>query len=189
MDLARNKEKKFHHGWFVVRNRTPSEVEANIEDSERLEKEHSFFDQQPWNGLSSHRRGTEALKNFLTTLLCSRIERAFPKLLKDITALRNETMSELQTIGTPRTSIESKRAYLTKLAQDFKDRASQSLDGRYLSTMSNDTKLRMKVCEANDTFALKMRIDGHSVPFKGQDSDKGARDQPGNTRGFAYQKL
>jgi len=178
MDLASNKEKRFLHGWFVVRNRTPLEAEEDIEGSERLEREQSFFENRPWNELPGDRRGTQALKKYLAELLCARIEKAFPALLQDITALRNKTMSELEAMSTSRTTIEQKRSYLTGIAQDFKDRASQSLQGRYDSTTTNETKLRMKVCEANDAFALDLRMNGHSVPFIAQIADEGKRVGP-----------
>ena len=175
MDLARNTEKKFHHGWFVVRNRTPSEIVANIEDSERLEKEQAFFNEKPWNELPSNRRGTDALRAYLAELLCSRIEKGFPQLLKEITALQTLTLSELGAMGTARLTIEEKRSYLTKIAQDFKDQASHSLRGRYNSTMIAVTKLRMKIVEANESFAYDMRINGHSLPFIDQNTIESKR--------------
>ena len=175
MDLARNTEKKFHHGWFVVRNRTPSEIVANIEHSERLEKEQAFFNEKPWSELPSNRRGTEALRAYLAELLCSRIEKGFPQLLKEITVLQTLTVSELGAMGTARLTVEQKRSYLTKIAQDFKDQASHSLLGRYDSTMIAGTKLRMKIVEANESFAYDMRTNGHSLPFVDQNTIESKR--------------
>ena len=180
MDLARNKEKKFHHGWFVVRNRSPSEVEKSIGSLERLDKEATFFDEQPWTELSDDRRGTIALKNYLAGLLCSRIGSAFPVMLKDINTLRNTTTLDLKAMGTARTTVEQKRSYLTKIAHEFEKQASQSLQGRYDSIGMNDMKLRMKVFDANDAFALRMRVKGHCVAFTEQTSSNDGRKQGGS---------
>ena len=47
MDVAENKEKKLRQGWFVVRNRTPSEVEGGIGALERRNREQELFSNAP----------------------------------------------------------------------------------------------------------------------------------------------
>ena len=150
-----------------MRNRTPAEIEENSGSAERLEKERSLFSNRQWNSLSANRRGTPALRRYLAELLCSHIEKVFPTLLEDITALRSTASSELEATGASRAQIEQKRPYLTQIAQEFKARASQSIHGRYSSVAADETKLRMKICETNDAFALKMRENGHLMPFQG----------------------
>lgn len=49
MDLAENKEKILFHGWFVVRNRTPDEVDRGTGALERYDTEQAFFSTEPWN--------------------------------------------------------------------------------------------------------------------------------------------
>jgi len=171
MDLAKNKEKHFHHGWFVVRNRTPSEADEGIGPVERDDREQHFFSAQPWKELPDERRGTQALKKYLADLLCTRIQQAFPKFLADIRTLLRSAVSDLKSTATARNTMEDKRSYLTKIAQEFEKRASQSIRGRYDSIAANDMKLRMKVREANDAFALEMRSNGHSVPFIGEPAE------------------
>lgn len=168
ISLAKNKIKKFHHGWFVVRNRTPSEADEGIGPLERNIREQDFFGSQPWNQLPDHRRGTHALKKYLADLLCTRIKQAFPTFLRDIHTKLESAMVALESMSTARKTIAEKRSYLTKIAQEFERRASQSIRGRYDSIAENDTKLRMKVREANDAFALDMRSNGQSVPFVGE---------------------
>ena len=108
MQDAKNQERHLRHGWFVVRNRTPSEVEEAIGPLERYSREQEFFNRKPWNQLPEERRGTEALKNYLAELLCDRIEKVFPTILNDIETRRNRTALELEALGVARTSVEKK---------------------------------------------------------------------------------
>ncbi len=108
MNDAKNPERHLRHGWFVVRNRTPSEVEEAISPLERYSREQEFFNQEFWNQLPEERRGTEALKNYLAKLLCDRIEKVFPTILNDIETRRNRTALELEALGVARTSVEQK---------------------------------------------------------------------------------
>ena len=185
MDLARNNEKHFRHGWFVVRNRTPSEAEASLEPFERNLREKKFFENAPWNALPSHRRGTQALKKYLADLLCSRIQEAFPVMLLTIGNRILSTQSQLKSLGEPRDGIERKRIYLTKLAQNFHSLASLALRGRYDSTTPDNVKLRRMVREANDAFVNDMKIKGHTAPFIETSPEESESAQGGSSTGFA----
>ena len=165
MNDAKNKETPLRHGWFVVRNRTPSEVAEAIGSLEHCSREHDFFSQKPWNQLPEERRGTEALKKYLAELLCNRIEKVFPTILSDIKTSRNRTALELEALGVARTSVEQKRAYLTRIAHDLNQLATQGLRGRYDCIAGHDMKLRMKVRDANDGFASEMNRNGHFLAF------------------------
>ncbi|KAK4697913.1 hypothetical protein P7C71_g244, partial [Lecanoromycetidae sp. Uapishka_2] len=81
-------------------------------------------------------------------------------------------------MGVARNTIEQKRTYLTKIAQEFHALASESLRGRYHNTEGNDMRLRMKVQHANDSFANEMKRSGHSVPFAELTSSLGEGKQP-----------
>ena len=162
---AKNQEIQLRHGWFVVRNRTPSEVEEAIGPLERCSREQEFFNRPPWTQLPEERRGTEALKNYLAELLCDRIEKVFPTILNDIETRRNSTALELEALGIARTSVEQRRGYLTKIAHDLTQLATQGLRGRYDGVARHDMKLRMKVRDANDQFASEMNRNGHFLAF------------------------
>ena len=162
---AKNKERHLHHGWFVVRNRTPSEIEEGIGPMEHSSREQEFFSRKPWYQLPKERRGTEALKKYLAELLCDRIEKVFPTILSDIRTRRNRTAVELEALGVARTSVEQKRAYLTRIAHELNQLATQGLRGRYDRIAGHDMKLRMKVRDANDWFALEMNRNGHFLAF------------------------
>ncbi|KAL8725643.1 MAG: hypothetical protein Q9166_007220 [cf. Caloplaca sp. 2 TL-2023] len=165
VSLAQNEEKRLKHGWFVVRNRTPSEVDEDISPSERNHRETEFFDQAPWTELPGSQRGTQALKKFLADLLCQRNKKTFPSILTTIRSRREATLKELQAMGAPRDTTDDKRAYLTGIAQRFYNLTSQALDGKYQSGHDN-LKIRRNVREAKDAFASNMTKNGHCAPFQ-----------------------
>ena len=103
---AENKVRPLHHGWFVVRNRTLSEVEKGISPTEHFSREQEFFNRWPWNQLPEERRGAEALKKYLAKILCDRIEKVFPTILSDIRARLARTAVELEALELPRKSVE-----------------------------------------------------------------------------------
>ena len=178
IETAGNIEKPLCHGWFVVRNRTPSEVDRGVGPLERFQKERDFFNKPPWNSLPEERRGTQALKKYLAELLCTRIEQEFPTFLETIQTNRDRTSSDLQNLGVGRTTIEQKRAYLTRIAHDFNSLATQGLRGRYDGLTGNDMKLRMKIRDVNDRFVQEMNTNGHYLPFLEQDTSENTRRTP-----------
>lgn len=62
-------------------------------------------------------------------------------------------------------SFQKRRAYLTKIAHDLNQLATQGLRGRYDGVARHDMKLRMKVRDANDQFASEMNRNGHFLAF------------------------
>ena len=178
IETAQNIDKPLRHGWFVVRNRTPSEVDQGVGPLERFQKEQDFFSKPPWSGLPEERRGTQALKKYLASLLCTRIEQNFPTFLKTIQTSRVRAASDLQNLGVGRTTIEHKRAYLIRIAHDFNSLAMQGLRGRYDGLTGNDTKLRMKIRDANDQFVLEMNRNRHFLPFIEQTTSENMRKPP-----------
>lgn len=165
MRIAENKEKRLKLGWFVVRNRTPSEVEKYMSAAERDTKELELFESEPWATLPVTRRGTQALKKYLAELLCARILDGFPVLIQDINTRLTDAVMELESMGLARKTLEQKRTYLTGIAQSLNSLANQGLRGRYEFITDVDMKLRLKVREANEAFAVQMKQKGHSVPF------------------------
>lgn len=149
----------------MVRNRTPSEVQASMDPSERHIKETKFFNSAPWNVLSPERRGTQALKRYLAELLTSRIRETFPTMLNTLRERVNSTTAKLEGLGSARETLEGKRAFLTKIAQEFNSLALQALRGRYDLLAANNLKLRRLIREANDNFASEMKETGHAVSF------------------------
>ena len=165
LERAQNEEKHLRHGWFVVRNRTPAEVEANVDSQDRERREESFFEQLPWNTLPKLRRGVQALKKYLADLLCTRIQMGFPLMLETLQSRRLLTTSKLEALGQPRVSIEHKTAYLSTIAHNFHLQASAALHGRYGAIKNEKLKLRKAVRDANDKFMQEIKANGHLVPF------------------------
>ncbi|KAL8925579.1 MAG: hypothetical protein Q9208_003471 [Pyrenodesmia sp. 3 TL-2023] len=165
LSLAQNQEKHLDHGWFVVRNRTPTEVASSISSVDRHNREKAFFDLEPWDKLPEARRGTQALKRYLAEILCRRIKETFPSVLTTIQRRQTATADQLAKLGSSRDSVEEKRTYLTELTQKHYSLTSQALRGRYHGLSNESLKLRRFVREANDAFTSKMIDHGHSVPF------------------------
>ena len=161
----KNETKPLRNGWFVVRNRTPSEVKEGVSIQEHHQKERDFFSKKPWDEISEERRGTQALKKTLAALLCHRIQTVFPSLLKDIRTQKKQHQRCLEEMGVPRASLGQKRAYLSDIALGFHTQMMQGLQGQYASILQDAAKLRMKVRDANDIFAYEMKLRGHAVPF------------------------
>lgn len=163
--MGQNLEKHFDHGWFVIRNRTPAEVECNIEAHERDKREQAFFSNMPWNSLPKTRRGVQALKKYLADLLCTHIQMGFPLMLDTIQSRRSVAASDLAALGQPRQTLQQKRDYLSKIAESFHSQASAALDGRYGIIKNDKMKLRKEIRDANDAFMREMKVNGHLMPF------------------------
>ena len=132
----------------------------------RHEREQDYFDDEPWDTLEEGRRGTQALKKYLAKLLCDHIQANFPSILSTIRLRQQSTEKDLESLGKPRETLEQKRVYLTGIAKKFHSLASQALLGRYDSNITEALRIRRMVREANDSFAEKMEVHGHLVPFE-----------------------
>lgn len=158
-----------------------------MEASARNFRETKFFTLPPWNALPLERRGTQALKRYLAELLSNRTLETFPTMLTTLRDRIKSTTVRLEGLGSARGTPEEKRAFLTKIAQEFSSLASQALRGRYDSLDANNLKLRRLVREANDVFSWQMKTSGHAVPFfqqlqvDGKKEDAGSAPTPGVT--------
>ena len=162
---AQNEVLQLSHGWFVVRNRSRSEADQGISSGKRQQLEDEFFAKEPWTDLQSNRRGTPALKKYLTDLLCTNIETIFPSLLNDIEHRQQSLSQDTLDLGHPRSSVEDKRLYLSRIAQDFNANMSDTLRGRYEAMKSDSVKLRTLIRQMNDTFAEEIINRGHLLSF------------------------
>lgn len=165
VEIVKNETKPLHHGWFAVRNRNPSEVKDGISSQEHHQKEHEFFRSKPWDSIPQERRGTMALKKYLSNRLCAQYQTVFPTIQRSVRLKKRETEVALSTIGVTRETLAKKRAYLSDIASAFHSLILQSLLGQYGSVTKDTMKLRMNVREANDVFANTMKHGGHAVSF------------------------
>ena len=162
---AQNEVLHLSHGWFVVRNRSRSEADQGISSVKRQQLEDEFFAKEPWTDLQPNRRGTPALKKYLTDLLCTNIETIFPSLLNDIEHRHQSLSKDALDLGQPRSSVEDKRLYLSRIAQDFNANMSDTLRGRYEAMKNDSVKLRTFIRQMNDDFAEEIINHGHLLSF------------------------
>ena len=137
-----------------------------MDSEQRHQKESQFFSTEPWVQLPQDRRGTEALKSYLSNLLSKQIREAFPLLLKEIHARAKASATILDDLGLSRDSLEKKRNYMVELAQTFSDKARAALDGRYQTEGVLELRIRLLVRNLNDDFATNMKLYGHYLPFE-----------------------
>jgi Dynamin central region len=149
-------------GWFVVRNRAPSE--AGIDSSERDTIEAQLFAKSEWKDLPPSQKGIPALKSFLANQLCERIQDAFPHMLDEIEERKRQAESELEALGGDRNTIGQMRDYLGVIATEINSTIVDAINGKY-SGFSDDMKLRMHVRNANEIFQEVMKTDGHTFQF------------------------
>ena len=97
MRVAENKVEHLPHGWFVVKNRSPQEIEAGVTLTERYANERSFFAVAPWNSLDYHRVGVESLRHSIWNLVNDIRHGDLAGLLGKIQNLAHETITASQT--------------------------------------------------------------------------------------------
>ncbi|EKG13721.1 hypothetical protein MPH_09187 [Macrophomina phaseolina MS6] len=171
--LAKNKDTtKLKLGFFLLKNPTPLELDADLSLEERKRRELSFFASRPWKEqhLDPERVGIDALTSFLQHLLSAHIERELPKVRSEVSSLLAATERELEAMGEERPTVNHHRMFLTRLSMQFFNLARAALDGSYLeleSGLSNGKdavdisyRLRAQVHVLNGSFSDTMRRDG-----------------------------
>ncbi|KIX03127.1 uncharacterized protein Z518_06677 [Rhinocladiella mackenziei CBS 650.93] len=169
--IAQNTVEKLQHGWFAVRNRSPSEIKSGVSLRERHAKEQEFFTISPWSELRKDRVGIPALSTFLAQLLYEHIRREFPAVVAEIEVHCKQLQAEIEDLGPPRQSTTEQRQYLTHVASRYQKTVSDSLKGIYDADLARDhpLKLRMRVRDLNDDFERKMSKHGHTRAFRNTD--------------------
>ncbi|KAK7701998.1 hypothetical protein SLS57_011513 [Botryosphaeria dothidea] len=171
--LAKNKDTtKLKLGFFLLKNPSPLDLDANLSVEERKRRELAFFASSPWKEqrLDPERVGIDALTSFLQHLLNTHIERELPKVRSEASALLALTEKELGAMGEERPTVGHHRMFLTRLSMRFFNLAHAALDGSYLELESglsdgeNDVdvayRLRAQVHILNGSFSETMRRDG-----------------------------
>lgn len=171
--LAKNKDTtKLKLGFFLLKNPSPLDLDANLSVEERKRRELTFFASSPWKEqrLDPERVGIDALTSFLQHLLNTHIERELPKVRSEASALLALTEKELGAMGEERPTVGHHRMFLTRLSMRFFNLAHAALDGSYLELESglsdgeNDVdvayRLRAQVHILNGSFSETMRRDG-----------------------------
>ena len=168
--LAKNMDTtKLKLGYFLLKNPTPSQLDAGISLDERRRDEHQFFCSAAWKDqqLDMDRVGIESLRTFLQDLLEQHIERELPKVRAEIKALLLRKESEISNLGDERPTVGHMRMFLTRLSMRFYTLAQAALDGNYhvsdfssfngFDELEGSTRLRAEVHRLNGEFAANMR--------------------------------
>ncbi|TQW07602.1 dynamin gtpase [Cordyceps javanica] len=157
-----------HHGWFVVRNKTKAD-ESNP-DFDLQSAESALFSKQPWVNIRETRRGSGMLKKYLGTLLCEKIQAAFPGILDNLRRQLKEAQAKEEELGPARTSSHQRRAYLTELAQEYQVLAEKAVERPWLLHLES-ARVGQISRESNDSFSELMRKSGHAFAFQNHDLD------------------
>ncbi|XWW95318.1 hypothetical protein V2A60_003276 [Cordyceps javanica] len=157
-----------HHGWFVVRNKTKAD-ESNP-DFDLQSAESALFSKQPWVNIRETRRGSGMLKKYLGTLLCEKIQAAFPGLLDNLRRQLKEAQAKEEELGPARASSHQRRAYLTELAQEYQVLAEKAVERPWL-LHSESARVGQISRESNDSFSELMRKSGHTFAFQNHHLD------------------
>ncbi|OHE92329.1 vacuolar sorting protein VPS1 [Colletotrichum orchidophilum] len=187
-NIAKNKDAiKLKLGFFLLKNPSPSEMQADSANISRAEREMNFFSSPAWKAqnLDMSRVGIENLKAFLQELLDEHLEGELPKLKDEVRRALNTLEKELDDMGPERRSLGDIRSFMTNLSMRYYQLAQAALDGNYHCSdaaffdKKNGSRLRSLVHQRNGVFATKIRAQGHkrkitdSPPTPVSDGDLG----------------
>lgn len=182
--LAKNLDgTKLHHGFFLLKNPSPTELKEGMSFRQRVQAELDFFSSAPWKaqGLDESRVGIGNLRRFLQEILDSPIERELPKVREDVHRLLEELGREIAHLGSERSQPSQIRMFLTRVSTDFQSVVKNDLEGNYdacdgTSSPEDDVnthrRLHAAVHLANEEFAEFMRMHGQRRKVA-SDTDEG----------------
>ncbi|RYO68431.1 hypothetical protein AA0116_g13 [Alternaria tenuissima] len=180
LELAQNKEVKFRLDWHVLRNRDFTTKDSTTEERDQVEA--SFFEKGIWRSLSASQMGIHSLKPRLSKILKDHIVAQLPEVLVQIEDGIQECTARLNTLGTPRATVQEQRRYLLQVSQSFSNLVKAAVDGQYSDTFFGDASttegyqkhLRAVLQNTLTEFAVDMRKKGHTFTIL----DEGPTDLP-----------
>ncbi|KAK6859490.1 hypothetical protein PG995_003126 [Apiospora arundinis] len=169
VELAMNQGNvKLEHGFFLLKNPSPAELENGISAQLRSRKEIDFFSKPVWqsHGLDMSRVGVENLRTSLQDLLDSHIGNEMPNVTEEVKLRLRETEASLTLLGPERSKISDVRYFITKISIDYCRTVQAALNGDcyggqqgYFLTDPN-SNLRALVHKLNTNFATRVRDEG-----------------------------
>lgn len=166
--LAQNKDVEFRLGWHILKNR---DYEMRCATSaERDEAEEQFFRTGVWVTMDPNSVGVASLKPRLSNVLRDQILQQLPSLLQDVASEIASCNTQLQRLGTPRTTVEEQRRYLFQVSREFTFLMQAAVDGEYSDPFFGSARtdegysrrLRARVQNILQDFADDMHINGQS---------------------------
>lgn len=175
ISLARNEDVFFKLGWHVLKNRSFEEGDNSL--IERNAAEVTFFRNSNFKTLPKETVGIVTLRTRLSMLLFEHVKQELPKLRQDLENALYDTKSQIDVLGTRRSTPADCKAYLTQLSLDILEVAKAAVDGHYETdyfhhaTTQEDfddpaplvsiTRIRAVVQNLNTEFAEYFRKNGH----------------------------
>lgn len=173
IELAKNHNVFFKLGWHVLKNRTFEERDFDL--VERNMSETTYFRTSNFKSLPEHCVGINTLRNRLSVLLFEHVKQELPKLRSDLEEALLEANTQLQVLGSNRTTAADCKAYLVQLSLDFYEVCKAAVDGHYegeyftsdadpafsLASPATIRRIRAVVQYMNTGFSDNMRANGH----------------------------
>ncbi|KAK6538210.1 hypothetical protein TWF694_011091 [Orbilia ellipsospora] len=164
---ASNKSYRLALGYFVVRNRGPSEMELSRRDRDSAERE--FFSRQKyWNTLPKDRVGIQSLKEYLGKLIFERFRNDLPHIQSEIEDHIKTCEERLAVLGRPRHSEAEQRGYITAVEVVAGQIVDEAFHGRYEKEVfreNDELKLRQRVRLLNHDLARDFIQYGNTIAF------------------------
>ncbi|KAF3926374.1 Dynamin [Arthrobotrys entomopaga] len=164
---ANNKSYRLTLGYFVVRNRGPSEMELSRRDRDSAERE--FFSRQKfWNTLPKDRVGIQSLKEYIGKLIFERFRKDLPKIQSEIEDHIKTCEERLAVLGRPRFSEAEQRGYITAVEVAAGQIVDEAFHGRYEKEIfrhNTELKLRQRVRALNKNLADNFISYGNTIAF------------------------
>ncbi|KAF4335143.1 RBTMx2 [Fusarium beomiforme] len=155
-----NGDSIFKDGMFVVCNKSP---ESQVNEDE-------IFNREPWTQICSGRRGSTKLKDHLGDILTNEIERAFPRLERDIQLRLKEKKASQKDMGKPRLDDSQQQEYLNLFVRRYSTKCTLAL--RRPGILESETMdLRQALNLMNAQFDNVMRWVGGFWKFDDADID------------------
>ncbi|KAE9378323.1 dynamin family protein-like protein [Stipitochalara longipes BDJ] len=129
ISLARNEDVFFKLGWHVLKNRKFEEQDCSLR--ERNYAETAFFRTSNFNVLPKESVGIDTLRSRLSVLLFEHVKQELPKLRQDLENALNETQTQLDVMGSRRSTPADCKAYLSQLSLDIYEVSKAAVDGHY----------------------------------------------------------
>jgi siroheme synthase (precorrin-2 oxidase/ferrochelatase) len=179
--LAQNKDVEFRLGWHILKNRDYEMRGAT--SAERDKAEELFFRTGVWATMDPNHVGVTSLKPRLSNVLRDQILQQLPSFLQDVASEIASCNTQLQRLGTPRTTVEEQRRYLFQVSREFTFLMQAAVDGEYNNSFFGSARtdegyskrLRARVQNILHDFAVDMNMNGQSqilVDELPEDDDK-----------------
>ncbi|KAF5701820.1 GTP-binding protein [Fusarium globosum] len=172
--LAMNRESMNHFplGWHVLCSRREEEPSFFSRD----ETEDQFFKESAWSRIPPVDRGVANLRKKLSHALYQHLRRTLPLVVEDIDWKLHFRESDMEGLGSPRSSPEEMRSFLISVASDFQRVVQDGIHGRYqdsffLSQHGEITKLRAQIRDLSQAFDHVMRFRGPEYDVRPPNTD------------------